>query len=138
MWLVQSHGRAGKSETAGKVLHLCSGPRNSVPLPELRREVRERFRAAGRWLPPTVDLPPKVFLGAMKALALVAGAKARRAIGTLPVFLDYLATDQAFANDITMTQLAGAGLALPRPADYLPVVIDSYLKGQGLEPEGIS
>ena len=117
---------------------LRSGPRDSMPLPELRKRVRQRFRAAGRGLPPTVDLPPKVFLGAMKALALVAGAKARRAIGTLPVFLDYLATDQAFANDITVTLLAGPGLALPRPADYLPVVIDSYLKGQGLEPFGKS
>ena len=52
---------------------------------------------------------------------MVAGAKARRAIGTLPVFLDYLATDQAFASDSTTALLATAGLAVPRPEVYLPV-----------------
>ena len=46
---------SGQSETAGKVLHLCSGPHDSIPLPELRRQVRERFaRPAGgcrrRWI----------------------------------------------------------------------------------------
>ena len=69
---------------------------------------------------------------------MVAGAKARRAIGTLPVFLDYLATDQAFANENTMTLLAVAGLAAPRPEDYLPVVISRYLSEQDLEPDGAS
>ena len=128
----------GQVETVGKVLHLCSGPRNSVSLPDLRRQVREQFRAAGRRLPPTVELPSKVFLGAMNALAMVAGAKARRAIGTLPVFLDYLATDQAFANDSTTALLAAAGLAVPRPEVYLPVVIGRYLTEQGLEPDGAS
>ena len=53
--------------------------------------------------------------------------EARRGIKTLPVFLDYLATEQSFANARTQGLLSTVGLAVPVPSNYLGKVLDYYL-----------
>lgn len=118
---------ARQSSTVGRVLHLCSGPAHAIALDALQRLVRATFAEAGFRIPPLVRVPPGTFRKATRVLAPLVNARTRRALGTLPVFLDYLATDQSFANASTQAVLAPAGMSVPEPASYLPVVLRHYL-----------
>lgn len=113
--------------STGRILHSCSGPRHALPLAQLRDTVRLAFARAGRNLPRIVTLRPAAFLTLLRAASLFLPSGTRRAMKTLPVFLDYLATEQIFANDATQALLAPAGLALPESASYLDRVLAYYL-----------
>ena len=113
--------------TAGRILHLCSGPEGAIRLGDLRARVRARWEAAGIRLPHPITVPTKVLRGAVPVLGLVAPKKVRRALETLPIFLDYLAENQSFLNRETTALLGTAGIELPRVHDYLDRVIDYYL-----------
>jgi hypothetical protein len=63
---------------------------------------------------------------AIPVVGVVAPAKVRRALATLPVFLEYLTGSTAFANDETRRLLDGT-VPLPTPASYLDAVLDYYL-----------
>jgi len=116
-----------RQSTAGRVLHLCSGPEGSLPIGELQRRVRAQFAAAGAKLPPVVKLPSALFRVAAPLIGTFSPPAMRRAIATLPIFLDYLAEDQAFENAATRELLGGAGIALPSVDDYLSNVLGYYL-----------
>jgi hypothetical protein len=118
---------AANPDTAGRVLHLCAGPDAAMPIDALRRRVRERFRAAGRRVPPAVVLPPAWFARALPLLARIAPARQRRALATLPTFLDYLAADQRFANTRTRALLDAAGIAAPDIAAAVDRSLDYYV-----------
>lgn len=113
--------------TAGRVLHLCSGPDQSLPVEELRRVVRERFGVAGIALPKAIRVPIGALKAATRTLAPVLPAGTRRTLRTLPIFLDYLAESQSFANVETAALLEAAEIRLPRTRDFLVRVLDSYL-----------
>jgi len=112
----------------GRIIHTCSGPDLALPLAPLRDNVRRAFSAAGRRLPPVINLPTGVFRALLAGVSIFMPAETRRAIRTLPVFLDYLATEQTFANHRTQAMLADAGLAVPQPANYLGKVLGYYLE----------
>lgn len=122
----------GWSSTApasvGRILHSCSGPDLALPLKPLRDSVRRIFRAGGRRLPPIVTLSPRVFRSLLTGVSVFMPADAKRAIKTLPIFLDYLATDQSFANHQTQALLSSAGLGVPEPDRYLDKVLNYYLE----------
>jgi thioester reductase-like protein len=113
--------------TSSRVFHLCSGPELSIPLAELQTLVRAAYADAGRRTPPVIALPSWVFLGVMQALGMLLGESAQRAIRTLPVFIDYLTTEQAFGNAQSQESLAAGGVALPPPQAYLPRALSRYL-----------
>ena len=113
--------------TAGRVLHLCSGAEGSLPIGELQRRIRAQFAAAGARLPPVVRLPTALFRAAAPIIGAFSPPAVRRAIATLPIFLDYLAEDQAFENAATRELLGGAGIALPPVDGYLSNVLGYYL-----------
>lgn len=112
--------------TIGRVLHLCSGPTESVPLQELRMIVHDTLASYGPKLPVAVYLPRSVFRMAIKALRPFVEAKTRSALDTLPIFLDYLNTDQTFENIHTLKWLGEHRITLPRIRDYLPRVLEYY------------
>jgi nucleoside-diphosphate-sugar epimerase len=114
--------------SSGRIIHSCSGPELALPLGLLRKQVRQSFAAAGRHLPPVITLPPAAFRAILSGIGLLMPKDVRRAIKTLPVFLEYLATEQSFANGSTGTVLATAGLAVPPPRCYLDKVIGYYLE----------
>jgi thioester reductase-like protein len=114
------------SLTAGRILHLCSGPELAVPLEALREKVRARFAAAGLACPRPHTVPAGLLRAAIPVVGVVAPAKVRRALATLPVFLEYLTGSTAFANDETRRLLDGT-VPLPTPASYLDAVLDYYL-----------
>lgn len=111
---------------AGRILHLCSGPQESIPLDRLKALVESMLRTRGVKVPRAVAVSPGTFRFLARLLELVVDDRTRRAMRTLPVFLDYLASDQGFANAKSVTTLAAAGIAWPAPDDYLPTVIGRY------------
>ena len=114
--------------SSGRILHSCSGPELALALAPLREVVRRAFAAAGQRLPPVISLPPGVFRALLAGVSLFMPGETRRAIKTLPVFLDYLATEQTFANSRTQALLSPAGLAVPAPSSYLDKVLGYYLE----------
>ena len=116
------------SITTGRILHSCSGPDMALPLEPLREKVRQAFSAASLSLPPIINLPTSVFSALLTGVSLFMPSETRRAIKTLPVFLDYLATEQTFANSGTQALLASTGLGVPEPSTYLDRVLSYYLE----------
>ncbi|HRD92884.1 MAG TPA: SDR family oxidoreductase [Accumulibacter sp.] len=114
--------------STGRIIHSCSGPALALALDPLRERVRRAFAEAGRRVPPLIKLPTGVFSAIISAASLLMPADARRAVRTLPVFLDYLATEQTFANHRTQELLSAAGLAVPAPEQYLEQVLGYYLE----------
>jgi thioester reductase-like protein len=114
--------------SSGRILHSCSGPEFALLLAPLQEEVRRSFSAGGRRLPTLIHLPTGLFKAILSAASVFMPSDVRRAVKTLPVFLDYLATEQTFANRRTRALLAPAGLPLPPPANYLGKVLAYYLK----------
>lgn len=113
-------------DMAGRILHLCSGPEGSIPLVRLKAMVESIIRQRGVALPRAVSIPPRLFRLLARLLELAVDDRTRRALRTLPVFLDYLESDQGFANARSVETLAAAGIAWPAPDDYLPTVLGRY------------
>ena len=119
---------SANAASSGRILHACSGPSMALALGPLRELVRRAFAVAGRRLPPVINLPTGVFRALLGGVGLFMPGGTRRAIKTLPVFLDYLATEQTFANARTQALLSSVGLAVPAPSSYLGKVLDYYLE----------
>ena len=115
-----------RPEMAGRILHLCSGPAGSILLVRLKAMVEATLRQRGVALPRALSVPPRLFRLLARLLEVAVDARTRRALRTLPVFLDYLESDQGFANTKTAATLAVAGIAWPAPDDYLPTVLGRY------------
>lgn len=118
---------AGTEKTAGRILHLCSGPDGAVALPALVEKIRRRtIPSQNRALPKLRYLPLGAFRLAVPVLGLFAPAKVKRALGNLDLFLAYLDELQTFANEQTVALLQPAGIVVPSASAYLDVVLDFY------------
>ena len=117
---------SGSQATIGRILHLCAGPTDALSLRRLQAIVHDRLLARGEKVPKARYLSHGVFRAATRALRLIADTRTRAALDTLPVFLDYLHTDQAFENVRTVDWLREAGITPPRAEDYLFRVLDYY------------
>lgn len=115
-------------DLAGEVLHLCSGPDMAVGLTRLQHAVRAKFAAAGIALPHAHTLPVAMFRAAIPVVRAFSSERQKRALGTLPTFLDYLAENQTFGNRTSAARFDLAGIALPSPEDFVPRVLDYYLE----------
>lgn len=106
--------------TAGQIFHLCSGPEQALKLVELREIVKTKFKAAGKlgWLP-RLDLSRENFSRVLNAVARFLSERDRRAIGTLPIYLDYLTGIQQFGNTDSLKRLDERGV---KAADNVAVV----------------
>lgn len=130
-WVARAIVDASRSpETAGSIFHLCSGPQRSPRLNELRPILRQAFRDHGHRLPPCFTVPHRLFAALPRIGALVAPPRMRRALSTLPIYLDYLADNQGFDNRVFVARLAERSLRLPDWGEYLPVVLSYYLKAK--------
>lgn len=109
--------------TAGEIFHLCSGPAEALKLVELRDIVKTKFKTAGKlgWLP-RIDLSRENFSRVLNAVARFLSERDRRAIGTLPIYLDYLTGIQQFGNTESLQRLGERGV---HAADNIAVVENS-------------
>lgn len=117
--------------TAGTIFHLCSGPARAVKLMELRTHVRRIFRQGGLmgWTP-QLDFSRDTFMGIMRGVARLLPERERRAVNTLPIYLDYLSGIQQFGNDASVQRLTALGVPTPDNAQVLEQVLDYYVKSK--------
>ncbi|MEQ8663549.1 MAG: UDP-glucose 4-epimerase, partial [Gammaproteobacteria bacterium] len=100
-----------------------------ISLPALRAVVRRRFRDAGRsGRVPQIDLSAANFSRLMRTLARFLPERDRKAIDTLPVYLDYLAGVQEFGNDATLAALAAHDIRLPDIGQVVECCLGFYLE----------
>jgi thioester reductase-like protein len=117
---------AGRPDTVGRVLHLCSGPEGAIDIMELRSRVRRAFRSGGVPVPPSLPLPLWLFRAGIPVIERLVSEKARRALRTLPIFFDYLEEDQAFGNSDTRALLGAVGIHLPAVESYVDQLLAYY------------
>jgi thioester reductase-like protein len=114
--------------TIGKILHLCSGPDQAIPISVLKDRVQRLFKSFGEKLPRSIPVPVDLFKAGLPFISLFVSPKAKRAIKTLPVFFDYLAERQAFANASTRAVIEAEGIKLPCVNKYLDTILAYYLR----------
>ena len=117
-----------QNTTIGKILHLCSGPHQAIPISVLRNRVQNIFKSFGEKLPISISVPVAMFKAGLPIISWFVSPKAKRAIKTLPIFFDYLAEKQSFANTKTRAILEPEGIKLPAVEDYLYTVLRYYLR----------
>ena len=120
-------GSSDESGWSGKILHLCSGSGGAIPIRALMDEVQTRYAARGLPTKHLAVVPTWVLSAILPALTKLSSGKTRRALQALPVFLDYLASEQNFVNDETVSLIAGKGISIPPIRDYLGAILDFYL-----------
>jgi hypothetical protein len=84
------------------------------------------YASLGQHLPRTKILPVSAFVACLPVVSFFAPEKTKRALKTLPVFLDYLRDSQYFGNEMTLQTLEKHGILLPPPAEYVDTVIRKY------------
>ena len=114
-------------QTAGRILHLCSGPRNALRIEDLKPQVRQAFARHGLSIPGEHVLPRRTYARLAAFAGRIAPPRARKALSTLPIYLEYLADSQAFDDAQFRAWLAARGHQRPPPTQYLPQVLDYYL-----------
>lgn len=116
-----------QQKTAGMIFHLCSGPKQSLTLLDLMQKTRKIYTSLGHQLPKTRMLPVSTFVASLPVVRLFAPEKTKRALKTLPVFLDYLRDSQYFGNKNTLQLFKKHGIHLPLGAEYADTVIRRYI-----------
>ena len=114
-------------ETSGRVLHECSGPEHSLKISDLGERVRRAFQVKEKYGIRTIQIPVWLFKAALPVIGLLVPARSKRAMKALPVFFDYLSSDQGFDNRKTREILEG-NLRFPHVDEYLGNVLDCYLE----------
>lgn len=118
---------AGERSTTGRIFHLCAGPSGALGIQALRQQVCSIFKAQGIKLPSARTVPAGLFRAAIPVVGMVSSERDRRALSTLPIFLDYLQENQTFANTDTTKILHQARIATPAPASFVSKVLEYYL-----------
>lgn len=115
-----------RDDATGRILHLCAGPAGAIGLADLGERLRAFLASRGE----TVFRPHYMPLPVMRALLRVATplsqGSVRRALATLPFFLDYLRDPQLFEHERTSRFLAADGIVVPPIAQFLEPVLDYW------------
>lgn len=113
--------------TRGRIFHLCSGPVLAPRLEEVKAAVRRSFSRHGLFVPPSLTMPITWYSRLATIGARLAPSRHRKALATLPIYLNYLADRQAFGNPRFSEWFSAQGHAIPRWQDYLERILDRYL-----------
>jgi hypothetical protein len=117
-----------RSETVGRVFHLCSGPEKAPPLSELAEKLRAIYESHGHGVRRLRCLPRSLFKLFLPCVTAFLPRKVRRSARNLPYFLTYLNENQDFDNSRTQAFLGEAGIHTPAIGDYLRPVMERYLE----------
>jgi thioester reductase-like protein len=115
-----------RKDSSGRILHLCSGPKQAAPLAELGATLRRFLSARGERTYVPRYVPRALVRQLIRVVGTIVPGRASRSLQTLPYFLDYLDEAQAFANQDTADFLANDGLAVPRIEHFLPAILDYW------------
>jgi len=94
--------------TAGRIIHLCTGPDASPRLTELRTMVRAAFRSHHLPTPSAITLPRMIFGLLPRIVSPFIRKDRRKALMTLPIYLDYLSESQGFASNENIVRTTAA------------------------------
>jgi nucleoside-diphosphate-sugar epimerase len=119
---------SNQDTTIGHILHLCSGADQAIAISALSDRVRNIFNSFSEDMPRPISIPVALFKAGLPFISLFVSPKAKRAIKTLPVFFDYLAENQSFANMSTRTMLEPQGIKLPDVCKYLETILAYYVE----------
>ncbi len=122
------HWSSLRKECIGKILHICSGPNDAILLTDLKVLMRDKMLKKQIKTPKIISLPISWFYMTFKVVGVFVSEKKRRAIKTIPVFLNYLKIYQSFGNQDTTTYLQK--FDGPKIADqklYMEKVINHYI-----------
>lgn len=119
---------SAQQQTTGMIFHLCSGPEQSLNLLDLMQRTRKIYASLGYQLPRTKILPVSAFVACLPIVSFFSPEKAKRALKTLPVFLDYMRDSQYFGNEMTLQTIEKHGIFLPKATEYVDTVIRKYAK----------
>lgn len=113
--------------TNGKILHLCGGAEKAVTLKSLKAIVLAKFNQRDIAVPKTHTMPIAWFSSLVRLITPFTPQRIKRALATLPIFLDYLAEEQVFGNTHTRQLLEAVGIVLPEGEIFLDTVLDYYI-----------
>jgi thioester reductase-like protein len=107
------HAASNAEAATGRILHLCAGPGQAIPLAELAGIVRRLRRRRGERLPAVKPVPMPVFRALWRLVQAPDGARWRRQLAKLAPFFSYAAERQVFTTARTTEFLAAHGVVLP-------------------------
>ncbi len=119
--------------TNGKFIHECAGPDQALKITELENELQKHsyFRRQKRLFPSkNLHLPVPIFNFFINAISLFSPTKQKKALRTLPFFLNYLDDPQRFGNRETIARLKDVGICSLPVSEFLPKVLSYYIKMQ--------
>jgi thioester reductase-like protein len=117
---------SSRQETAGRIFHLCSGPRHAMRLTDLTEQIRQFFRDHGQQLVRLRRVPPAWIRRVLPLVSSLASPAMRGPLQSLPYFLDYLEENQAFENTNSDRFFSKEGLCVPPTQGYLEKVLQYY------------
>jgi thioester reductase-like protein len=112
--------------TIGRILHLCSGPQDALRIEDLKHRVRQAFAQRGLVVPADRVISRRWYARLAAFVAVFAPRKTRKALSTLPIYLEYLAGSQAFDDSAYRRWLMQRGADRPAPAAYVSRILDFY------------
>lgn len=113
----------------GKILHICSGANDAIKLTELQKLIRETMMQNKTPLPRLKSLPVSLFTLLLKISSFFMANKSKRALKTVPVFLNYLKDYQGFDSQKSkLTIECSNGPILSDKNIYLDKVLGYYLE----------
>lgn len=115
--------------TAGRIIHLCTGPDASPRLTELRTMVRAAFRSHHLPTPSAITLPRMIFGLLPRIVSPFIRKDRRKALMTLPIYLDYLSGNQGFTRSKECSWTSGSL--------SLSTIIRHYLETRYSSPEAL-
>lgn len=119
---------SGRVDSAGKIFNLCSGPDQSIRLTELRQIIELVFRSRGLSIPAVHFLPRSLFNGCLPLIGALVPASHKKALRSLPFFLDYLKEAQHFENGKTGGVLGVQGIVVLHTPNYIGRILEYYLE----------
>lgn len=113
-------------QTIGKILHLCSGPDEAIPIVKLQEIIRSYFMKKGQHFPTLRQLPISFFEKGIPILANIMPTPQKKALLNLPIFLAYLHEQQIFDNNKTKAIIQDFQLQIPKIEEYLQNLLKFY------------
>ncbi len=107
------------TDTAGRILHLCSGPAEALPLVELRELVRARLRALGHAVPRAYTVPHPVAANGDTACPRARSHGGETGTGHAAYFSRLPRERTSFGNEQTKRLLARTGVQVPVPREFV-------------------
>ncbi|MBI2268811.1 MAG: SDR family oxidoreductase [Bacteroidetes bacterium] len=115
-----------QTSTIGKILHLTSGPGQSIEIQELAKKVQEFYKSKNYAIPTTRLVPLRLFKFLLFIFSIFSNIKNKKKLQNLSMFLEFIADKQVFENKKTRRILDIVGVPLPKADTYLGNVLDFY------------